>query len=213
MVSRTCCLRGSIATCTAGAPWAAAQRCSAPAGVGAAEHTTVADPAAAWLPREARRSRTRRDSPERRRCASLRGHCRIARWLMISACVGRVRVPLRARTKQLSWLLFLFSGGGHARPRSSLRQPRGDLVTAAAHARGEALNGDASWARSPGALGAARCDRIRCHGTACTSCPSRTDTSRCGRARPGRASAWRQGSPPRSLERPGQLAMDPTSAG
>ena len=30
--------------------------------------------------------------------ASLRGHCRIARWLTISACIGRVRVPLGGRS-------------------------------------------------------------------------------------------------------------------
>ena len=51
------------------------------------------NPAAARLQREPVTGGIRRGEPGRRRCASLRGHCRSARWLRISACARRVQVP------------------------------------------------------------------------------------------------------------------------
>src|SRR5690349_1299164 len=53
------------------------------------------DPAATRLPRHAGEPGIWKDEPGLGYDASLRGHCRIARLMQISACVGRVRVPLR----------------------------------------------------------------------------------------------------------------------
>ena len=50
-------------------------------------------PAATWLPRESRTMRINQDETVHRLRTSLRSHCRAARWLSISACAGRVRVP------------------------------------------------------------------------------------------------------------------------
>src|SRR5688572_13915739 len=51
-------------------------------------------PAAMRLPHHGLKRGIGEDEPGSVCGASLRGHCRIARWLVISACVGRVRVPL-----------------------------------------------------------------------------------------------------------------------
>ena len=53
-----------------------------------------ANAAAMWLPRQLMMAEDSRDEPAHRSGASLRDHCRYARWLNISACAGRVRSPL-----------------------------------------------------------------------------------------------------------------------
>jgi hypothetical protein len=51
------------------------------------------------LPREAKTGGINRDEPGHRSRASLRGHCRSARWLMVSACDFRVKSrPLRQKS-------------------------------------------------------------------------------------------------------------------
>jgi hypothetical protein len=60
---------------------------------GAAGPSDAPVPAATRLPRKAKTGRIRRDEPGTQLRASLRGHCRDARWLIISACARRVRVP------------------------------------------------------------------------------------------------------------------------
>lgn len=61
-------------------------------------HASEARAAAVWLPHESQPTTTNRENPSPPPRASLRGHCRDARWLIISAHALEVRVPPLART-------------------------------------------------------------------------------------------------------------------